>query len=182
MIAESQFSMQADDRLRCLARKMLRQFPLLRRWEETDDVLQEASLRLSRALMAVSPESELHLHRLAALQLRRVLLNLAAQYSSPFHFAANYDTGFEDTHRQHVGDRDVARKSEPAHMDAWIEFHRIAGTLPSPQQDAFDLLWYGGMSQDDAARILGLTKRTLQRRWREARLELIRQLDGDFPA
>ena len=49
--------------------------------------------------------------------------------------------------------------------------------LPIDQQDVFDLLWYDGVKQYDAARILGLTKRTLQRRWREVRLELVEQLD-----
>jgi len=40
----------ACERLRNLARKMLRGFPKVHRWEQTDDVLQNAALRLHRTL------------------------------------------------------------------------------------------------------------------------------------
>ena len=40
----------ACERLRGLARKMLRRYPKVRRWEETDDVFVEAITRLHRAL------------------------------------------------------------------------------------------------------------------------------------
>src|SRR6516164_5702899 len=40
----------ACERLRRLTRRMLGDFPGVRRWEETDDVLSEAVLRLCRAL------------------------------------------------------------------------------------------------------------------------------------
>jgi DNA-directed RNA polymerase specialized sigma24 family protein len=36
----------------------------------------------------------------------------------------------------------------------------------------FDLLWYQGLSQDEAAQALGVDVRTVKRRWREARLTL----------
>ena len=182
MIAAPTFSKQIEDRLRFLARKMLRQFPLVRRWEETDDVLQEASLRLHLALPALTPETELHFYRTAALQVRRVLLDLAERHSNPLGFAANYETGFGEKQCQCLDDRLADRECCFTGIEAWMEFHRIAGTLPIDQQDVFDLLWYDGVKQDDAAKILGLPKRTLQRRWREVRLELVEQLDGVCPS
>ena len=52
--AKNELLRYAYERLRCLARKMLRQdFPRLKNWEETDDVLQNAALRLDRALGVV---------------------------------------------------------------------------------------------------------------------------------
>jgi len=45
----------AIDRLERLTRKMLKGFPGVHRWEQTDDVLQNAILRLSRALQDVTP-------------------------------------------------------------------------------------------------------------------------------
>ena len=49
--AKNELLRYAYERLRGLARKMLRQdFPRLKNWEETDDVLQNAALRLDRAL------------------------------------------------------------------------------------------------------------------------------------
>ncbi len=47
-------------RLESLARHMLRGFPALRRWVETDDVLQNSIMRLMRALEKVKIESPRH--------------------------------------------------------------------------------------------------------------------------
>lgn len=46
---------QASDRLLRLTRKMLRAYPHLQRWEQTDDVFQSAAMRLYRSLAAVKP-------------------------------------------------------------------------------------------------------------------------------
>src|SRR5438034_9462785 len=59
-----------------LARKMLQQYPRVRRWEETGDVLQNALLRLFRALKTVRPDSARAFFGLAAEQIRRELLDL----------------------------------------------------------------------------------------------------------
>src|SRR5688572_30220098 len=67
-------------RLERLTRKMLAGYPDLRRWEQTDDVLQNALLRLHHALESVRPESLQHFFRLAALQIRRELIDLARHY------------------------------------------------------------------------------------------------------
>ena len=71
------------ERLRLLARKMLQQFPQVRRWEETDDVWQNASLRLWKALKTCPLESPRHFFHLAALQIRRELIELARHYAGP---------------------------------------------------------------------------------------------------
>jgi hypothetical protein len=41
----------ASERLRSLARQMLRAYSRVHRWEETDEVLQNAALRLHRTLV-----------------------------------------------------------------------------------------------------------------------------------
>ena len=64
-------------RLSRLARKMLKGFPRVHRWEETDDVLQNALVRLRRALETTSPESVRSFVNLAAVQIRRELIDLA---------------------------------------------------------------------------------------------------------
>ena len=51
--ARDELLAHAVDRLTRLTRKMLRDFPGVHRWEETDDVLQNAVLRLCRALEEV---------------------------------------------------------------------------------------------------------------------------------
>jgi RNA polymerase sigma-70 factor (ECF subfamily) len=67
----------ACERLTRLTRKMLKSFPRLKRWEQTDDVFQNAALRLHRALGEVRPPTAADFFRLAALNIRRELLDLA---------------------------------------------------------------------------------------------------------
>src|SRR5262249_29392867 len=66
----------ACGRLRQLARKMLRGYPNVHRWEQTDDVLQNATLRLQRALQQMTVQTPSDFFRLAALNIRRELLDL----------------------------------------------------------------------------------------------------------
>ena len=73
----------ACERLTRLARRMLRGFPRVQRWEQTDDVLQNALLRLRRALEKTSPESVRSFVNLAAVQIRRELIDLARHYDGP---------------------------------------------------------------------------------------------------
>src|SRR5262249_32858685 len=73
----------ACDRLQGLTRKMLNDARGVRRWEQTDDVLQNALLRLSRALEAVTPATARDFYRLAAAQIRRELIDLARHYYGP---------------------------------------------------------------------------------------------------
>jgi RNA polymerase sigma-70 factor (ECF subfamily) len=70
----------ACQRLAHLAHRMLREFPGVRRWEDTDDVVQNAAVRLWEALKVVRPQSAVHFHRLAALHIRRELIDLARHY------------------------------------------------------------------------------------------------------
>jgi RNA polymerase sigma-70 factor (ECF subfamily) len=58
------------ERLERLARKMLRGFPAVRRWEGTGDILQKASLRLLQALRKVRPDSTRQFFALAGKHMR----------------------------------------------------------------------------------------------------------------
>src|SRR5262245_47400008 len=80
----------ALERLRRLARKMLRDNPAVRRWEETDDVLQKSTMRLCRALKAVKPATVKAFLGLAATQIRRELIDLARHHYGPEGAAAHH--------------------------------------------------------------------------------------------
>ena len=60
-----------SERLRLLTRRMLRGYPTVKRWEDTDDVFQNASLRLYRCLGQVSLETPREIFALAATQIHR---------------------------------------------------------------------------------------------------------------
>ena len=51
-------------------------------------------------------------------------------------------------------------------------FHNQVDELAAEQRAVVDLLWYEGMSQPDAAKVLGISLATLKRRWQAARLQL----------
>ena len=147
----------SSERLKSLARKMMKPFGKLYRWEETDDVFQDAMLRLHRALEAVKPESVAQFFALAATQIRRTLLDMARHYYGPEgpgtyqHFDVNSAT------------------DEPANPRQWIEFYETLDTLPQEERTVVDLLWFEGLSQAEAAIALGLNERTIRRRWYSAR-------------
>ena len=67
-------------RFQNLARRMLNQFPDLRHREQTGDVVQDALLRLLRALKDVTPQTSRDFFNLAAEQIRRQLLDLARRH------------------------------------------------------------------------------------------------------
>ena len=82
----------ACGRLERLTRKMLHSWERVRRWEETDDVMQNALVRLYRSLSEVKPARTVDFFRLAALHIRRELHDLAKHYCGPHGIGANHAT------------------------------------------------------------------------------------------
>src|SRR5262245_17038794 len=60
----------------------------------------------------------------------------------------------------------------------WTEFHEAVARLPGDLRAVFDLLWYQGMSQAEAAALLGIAVRTVKLRWMKARLQVQEALGG----
>src|SRR5262245_25265213 len=60
----------------------------------------------------------------------------------------------------------------------WTEFHEAAARLPDDLRAAFDLLWYQGMSQAEAAELLGVAVPTVKLRWMKGRLRVQQALGG----
>src|SRR5262245_38143403 len=81
--ARNELFAQACGRLERLTRAMLRDYPGVQRWEETGDVYQNAMVRLCRALADVVPPTPRDFYRLAAVQIRRELIDLARHYYGP---------------------------------------------------------------------------------------------------
>jgi RNA polymerase sigma-70 factor (ECF subfamily) len=172
----------ACGRLEALTRRMLRHYPRLRRWEQTADVLQNALLRLHRSLATVRPDTAAQFYGLAAAQIRRELIDLARHHFGPEGAAAHHHTDGDGRPGDAVrvaSQQDPA--GEPATLDEWTEFHEAVQRLPEPEREVFDLLWYQGLTQGEAATVLGVTERTVKNRWRSAKLELRRML-GEGPS
>jgi RNA polymerase sigma-70 factor (ECF subfamily) len=89
----------ACKRLRCLTREMLRVYPGVRSWEETGDILQNALIRLDRATSEVPLDPSQHFWNLAALQVRRELIDLARRHLGREGHGANHHTeGLQPSH------------------------------------------------------------------------------------
>lgn len=172
----------ACERLRLLTRKMLGDFPRVHRWEETDDVFCEAMTKLHRSLEQVHPESPRQFYGLAATQIRRVLIDMARHYYGPEGLGANYETteNHPDGKKNPRHERTDAH-GEPSSLVEWTEFHEQVEALPEEEREVFNLLWYSGLTQEQAAEVLGISQRTLTRRWRWARVLIYEALDGEPP-
>jgi RNA polymerase sigma factor (sigma-70 family) len=169
-------------RLTRLTRKMLRDDGRLKRWEQTDDVLQNALLRLCRALREETPDSLRAFFRLAALQVRRELIDLARHYSGPQGRAARHASpppADGDSPAEAILPADSGH--EPSRLALWSEFHEQIGALPEDEREVFDLVWYQGLTHAEAAALLGVSVKTVQRRWQAGCLRLHAALHGELP-
>ena len=165
------------ERLMRLTRKMFRGYPRLRRWEQTDDVLQVALIRLHRSLAEVRPESVPQLLGLAATQIRRSLIDLTRHHLGPEGYAAHHES--DQSTRRWPTRRE--RAAEPQSLEQWSRFHRACRGTAGQGAGTFDLLWYQGLSQTEAADAIGVDLRTVKRRWRSARIMVYDALDGQPP-
>lgn len=166
-----------SDRLLRLTRTMFRGFPALRRWEETDDVFQNSMIRLHRALAEVKIESVRHFFNLAAMQIRRELLDLAKKHYGPEGIGANHHS--DGLPADDKGGAIHDKADEPADLEGWTEFHVQVGKLPAEELEVVNIIYYEGLTQEEAARVLGISFRTLKRRWQSAKIRLHEGLNGE---
>jgi RNA polymerase sigma-70 factor (ECF subfamily) len=167
----------SGDRLTRLTRRMLGDFRRVKRWADTDDVLQNALLRLLSALRDVKPETPRDFLALAALQIRRELIDLARRFYGPEGIGANHDSAAADA--QGPGPKDKAdARQEPSALAQWRELHQQIDALPDEEREVMGLLFYQGLSQGEAAEVLDVSLRTVQRRWHASLCKLHRVWNG----
>ena len=167
----------ACDRLLRLTRKMFHGYPNLRRWEQTDDVFQNSMVRLHRATAEVQVESVRHFFNLAAVQVRRELLDLAKHHFGPEGSGANHHTDGQPADDE--GGTLHQNAEEPDDLAGWSEFHAQVEKLSEDEQEVVNLVYYEGLTQEEAAKVLGISFRTLKRRWQAAKVKLYEALKSD---
>ena len=168
-----------EERLTLLTRRMLGDYQRVRRWAETDDVLQNALVRLLGALRSVKPKTSREFLGLATLQIRRELIDLARHYYGPEGMGAHHDSAAngESQGRGPADKSDV--RHEPSSLAQWTELHEKIGALPDEEREVVGLLFYQGLSQAEAAELLQISVRTVQRRWHDALCKLHRVWHGE---
>jgi RNA polymerase sigma-70 factor (ECF subfamily) len=172
LAAREELLRSVGNRLEHLARKMLRRFPGVRRWVETDDVLQNALLRLLRALREVRPASMRDFFGLAAEQMRRELLDLARHYYGPHGPGAHHASAAAAGGAPTPAEEPTDRADDPDELERWCTFHREVEQLPAEEREVLGLMFYHGWKAAEVAEMFGLSERTVRRRWESALLKL----------
>jgi RNA polymerase sigma-70 factor (ECF subfamily) len=142
------------------------------RWEESADILQNAVLRLLRALEQAEMTSVRNFFGLAAEQMRRELLDLARRYRSrrlqgPSHAAerGGTDPGVSVPEPPDATD-------DPDDLEKWCAFHEAVARLPEDQREVVGLIYYHGWKQAEVAEHMHVSKRSVQRYWAAAMVTL----------
>jgi RNA polymerase sigma factor (sigma-70 family) len=166
-------------RLELLARKMVGRDRRVGRWVDAEDVLQNALLRLLRALEAVQPDSTRAFFGLAAEQMRRELLDLARHYYGPEGEGANHESvGPRSDESRPVLDP-PAPDSNMNDLERWERFHEEVERLPVREREVVGLVFYHGWTQVQVAEVFQVDVRTVRRWWEAALVKLHRELSGE---
>jgi RNA polymerase sigma factor (sigma-70 family) len=169
---------RSAERLENLARKMLRDFPAVRRWEQTGDVLQNSLTRLLRTLGDVTPESVAGFFRLAAQAVRRELLDMARHYAGPWNPAAHHESLPDGSNQQSLWSTGAA---EICNLERWAAFHEAVERLPEREREVMELGYYEGLAKEEIGRLLGMEERTVRRWWNRATRRLVEDLGDEIP-
>jgi RNA polymerase sigma factor (sigma-70 family) len=148
------------ERLRGLVHQRLAGFPDVRAdpINDTSDVLNEGLMRIDRAVTQLRPATALDLFRLAARNIRWVLLDLAKKVPPGRRVDAELLAEHPD------------RPTRPESALVWDEFHKYLEELPGERKELFDLLYYDGLTITQAAEVLNRPRTTVSRQWMEARV------------
>ncbi len=130
-------------------------------------LVHEAYLRLSR-MQSFDANDRSHFFAIAARTMRRILVDHARNQCADKRVGAHRKMPLDES-RLLAGDS----------VEQVIEVHEVLDELKAryPRQgELVELRFFGGLSEDEAAQVLGVSRSTLSRDWRFARLWLFRRL------
>jgi RNA polymerase sigma factor (TIGR02999 family) len=134
---------------------------------QTTALVHEAYLRLGQSRSFVD---ETHFLRAAALAMRHALINYAQA-----RVAGKRGGGSQHVTLSHVGDFSI--ESDEGMLALNEAMDRLAGEMPR-LADVVECRFFGGYGEEDTARALGVSLRTVQRDWLKARAWLFREMGG----
>ena len=173
----------SQDRVLDHIRMRFRAFPRLRPYVDSQDVLVAVQVSLARDFQAAPFNDLMHFIRLTGRLARHRTLDLVRKYFGPLgpgtHEVRAEPDGRDDSA---AADRDEPPDPgpPPEELAARAEVDELIAGLPPEHRDLFDLLYYARLSRDEAAEALGVSLRTLDRRWVAAR-EALRERYGKNP-
>src|SRR5262245_50612508 len=172
----------ASDWLRRLVAVMLADYPRVRRWGPTDDVLQIALLLLWQALRDLKPSTPREFCGLATLQIRRELIDLARHYVGPHGPSAHHVTHDSPLTDAPCGFAPAGDTSyNPARLATSTDFHNQIALLPPDLRAAFETRWYLNLPYAEAAELLGISVSSVIRHYQAACRTLGEVFKGELP-
>src|SRR5438105_3843486 len=149
----------AGVRLEKLARRMCRSFPNVRGWAETGDVLQSSLIRLLRTLQNMRPATTRDFFNLAAVHIRRELLDLAR------HFRGRAWVPLDAHARDPDRGRPEPMSPSTDDFEVWGRFHEAVDQLPADEREVVGLVFYHGWTHARIAQLFHVDYLTIRRRW-----------------
>ena len=156
------------EELRRLARRFLAA-------ERSDHTLQptalvhEAYLRLIDQ-HAVDWRNRAHFLAMAATMMRRILINHAQAHKAAKREGSVQMVGLDEAFGVRLDPR-----IDLLHLNATLE--RLSG-MDEQQGKVVELRYFGGLSVEETAEVLGVSPATVKREWSTARLWLLQQMEG----
>jgi DNA-directed RNA polymerase specialized sigma24 family protein len=152
---------RAGRRLEAIARKMLRGFPEVKRWEQTNDVLSRAVITLLKALENVHPASTREFLGLVSCHVRWALLRLKKEL-----IESSGGPGYShQTPGAYEGEWPPAVAC--TNQSLW-QIQHLVEQLPGPVREVFEMHFYHGLPKKEIASLLEVDVKTVQRRWHAA--------------
>ena len=176
--ARNELVRHSRERFRLLVRQMMRRFPGLREWEETSDVLQNVYIRLDRVLQAIVVPTVLDFLRLAAHHINFELIDLTRRHFGAMGWGTHLVPPGQNGD---VFPEPADQAADPYDLASWGALHEYIANLPADDRQLWALLYYQGLTQAEAATLLGTPLRTLQRRWHDAQIGCRTALGNDWP-
>lgn len=161
-----------EERVRQLVRPRLHTFPAIVQDSQTTDVVDETFLRLFKSLHKNIPlKSALDLERFLARIIRHVLLDMQKSIQRRRCRVGS------------LGDAEIADSDDEddiVDVDLMVAFHEYIESLPSDEQELFDVFYYQGKTKLEGAELLGLPPTTAHTRWVKARYKASIKLGKDL--
>lgn len=164
----------AADRLRTLTAQHFPRYPAAARLVDASDVFQEAVVRMMEALRRRTFNSTCHFLGYAGCTIRHYLLDLCGKLRRERREPADPDRSDPLLNLP-------AGTDDPAALAEWTAFHEAVDALSPPHQELFHLLHYVGLTQAEAAELLGQPLRTLKTHWQQAKIAFVRVFGREPP-
>jgi RNA polymerase sigma factor (sigma-70 family) len=151
-------------------------FPELRDRHELESVVSETWMRLEKSLEAVHPRTVDEFFGLVIVKIRQVLLDMARRQNRADRgqrFQSVNDDLSEAQGALEPGDTTY----EPGKLALLAEFHQQVAGLDGQERRVFELAYYGGLTQAEIARVIGLHPRKVCRLWFSATQQLAEWAD-----